>query len=195
MPGETKRRIGPVSGGCIPRRTIGRSIRQTVPMSTGISVTTVRAVPRAADVYGVAVGPNGAVPRQLGLSRGALERYAFTGKAGQTLVIPGRDTPTMIAVGVGDAPTTKVLRDTAAAFTRAAGARAHLATHLVEGGADLRSVQELLGHASLATTQRYTHVDGERLARLHAQFHPRGKPTSPSRKNGIRDQKIRDKKT
>jgi leucyl aminopeptidase len=94
------------------------------------NISIVRSVPKGVGAVGLAVGGSGPVPRQLGLNRTSLESLGFDGKVGQTLVVPAKDGPAFIAVGVGDTPTTTSLRDGAAAFARAAGSAAALATNL-----------------------------------------------------------------
>jgi len=97
------------------------------------------------------------------LAHGKPTNYVFLTKSGNRL---SRETVWRIVkkyaakVGLGDRVSPHTLRHS-------------FATHLLTGGADLRSVQEMLGHVDIATTQIYTHIDKDRLKAIHKRFHPR----------------------
>ncbi|MDQ7844231.1 MAG: tyrosine recombinase [Armatimonadota bacterium] len=112
-------------------------------------------------------------------AREALRRYL---EAGRPALVRGRDPGTLFLNARGGPLTDRGVRLIVDRHIRAAALgrrisphalRHTFATHLLDGGADLRSVQELLGHANLATTQIYTHVSRDWLKRVHARAHPR----------------------
>jgi integrase/recombinase XerD len=99
------------------------------------------------------------------------------------LVRDAEDAPWVFVSRGGRALTREMLWILVKKYVRRAGLNAKVsphtlrhsfATHLLAGGADLRTVQELLGHANIRTTQQYTHVDRDRLKAIHKRFHPRG---------------------
>ncbi|HWH43192.1 MAG TPA: tyrosine-type recombinase/integrase [Thermoleophilaceae bacterium] len=110
----------------------------------------------------------------------AVERYLDRGRPG--LAARGTGAPELFLSKTGRRLSSSDVRRRLAVWTRraalAAGVSPHtlrhsFATHLLEGGADLRSIQEMLGHASVSTTQTYTRVESRRLKRQYVVAHPR----------------------
>lgn len=132
--------------------------------------------------YLLAFGKGGK-ERLVPMGDGAIREVTRYCENGRRILVRGRDSQYLFVTRLGDGMTRQafwnlikkraseaVIHKTISPHTL----RHSFATHLLENGADLRSVQILLGHADLSTTQIYTHVSMERLKQLHALFHPRG---------------------
>jgi integrase/recombinase XerD len=111
------------------------------------------------------------------LLKGKASPYLFTNRSGRPLTRQGfwkLIRRYALSAGIDKRVTPHTLRHS-------------FATHLLEGGADLRSVQSMLGHADISTTQIYTHVDGARLKAMHQKFHPRERQGGMAAKDGNRN--------
>ena len=136
----------------------------SIEQASTVAVSVARSFPADAGALGVPVGVKGPVPRQVGLDRSTLEASGFEGKVGQTLVVPHKGGPSVIAVGVGD-PAELTLagrRDAAAAFARAAGKHDRLATSLADvGDGDGEAAAQAVVEGVLLARYRYSALKKE----------------------------------
>lgn len=154
--------------------------------STGLRVSELVKLPLSAVNLSsgfVRVLGKGNKERLIPFGQAAREKIESYLKLSRPLVLKTRRSNALFVTGRGVAMTRlrfwQIIRKTAIAAGIDKEISPHMlrhsfATHLLANGADLRAVQMMLGHADIATTQVYTHVDQERLRQIHKQFHPRG---------------------
>jgi integrase/recombinase XerC/integrase/recombinase XerD len=168
-----------------------REVEGAIDALAGDDPLTVRNRALVELVYSAGLRSQEAVTLDLGDVDFDQEQVRVRGKGGKERVVPlGEEAALCVARYLQDARPQLARGAENALFVSARGRRldtstvrrvfAHphrlrhaFATHLLEGGADLRTIQELLGHSSLSTTQVYSHVDGKRLRRVYDRAHPR----------------------
>jgi len=168
-----------------PFRIRDRAILETL-YATGARVSEVIGVTAGAvdlDVGYVRVRGKGDKERIVPLGRRAADAIRLYLDRGRTRFTRHGDAGTLFLSRTGRALTRRRILALVKDYAARAGItktvsphilRHSFATHLLEGGANLRAVQEMLGHADVSTTEIYTHVDRSRLKAIHSKFHPRG---------------------
>lgn len=125
----------------------------------------------------------GSKERVVPIGRHAVDKLTAYSKNARPLMLKKRQSQYLFVARAGKPMTRQGFWKMLKRYAQSAGIRQEVtphtlrhsfASHLLEGGADLRSVQMMLGHTDISTTQIYTHVSHERLRNIHAKYHPRG---------------------